>query len=55
MTSETSSKDFVDVDLLRNFVDEIAKSKERSTNLNWNENDSVYSVHGLFDGHKSND
>ena len=40
MTSEKLSKDLVDVDLLRNCVDEIAKSKEGAINLNWNENDA---------------
>ena len=54
MTSEKLSKDLVDVDLLRNCVDQIAKSKEGAINLNWNEMTRAL-VHGLFDGYKSND
>jgi len=40
MDRKTSSKGLVDVDLLRNCVDEIAGSKEDTTSLNWDENDA---------------
>lgn len=40
MSRKISSKDLVDVELLRNCIDEIVESKEDATGLNWDENDA---------------